>query len=1639
MEQTNSDSESETVTITYNLRVQNNPTQGLVFNNLSFNDNSNDITFDGILLKDILTSIMNDDGLKTILGNRSDTTHGQQLINQAITSTNTLSRTKNAKYLNESENLTRIAELDKSFSIETTSSLSNGNYPKIMILDKLPVLDNDIFNRRLKSLIIAYNQLNGIIVNDGLFQIGKYGKTKIQSNEIKEEHFKDTSSKKTLSAFLFFVAKTFMRIPIVLLTASTDVNTVESSIGDNNNNKQSIISLYKKLKTDIYPTDITQPGVNAEVNTKLIEGIQKTSKTASNLYNSYVNSKTPISIDMICFLLISFASLETSANYDYFIIAFCERLIYIINYWCAGISDNKKYSSKLGYLHSSEFKVTDTNDDGQKVIPTRSFASILQKIHNTNDNLITFVKIRKGRVIKDPTKDNAIINDGKTMNIRYSGIPDTETPEKQTDVLTQDGKILQFRYDPKIEPFYKQSENVLLPNSTKPTLLYTRNYVVPDYKYDFNIGPFTRIYDETSTNETIATKSNIFKTKIRDKLIESGDPVCIIGYGSSGSGKTSVLIQLSQPNEAPQPGILMYLSNDLGEKGYNNCSVQIIEFGKNGKEYKDGYVFDYNKMTGDVNEGAFRGQYIYNTGTGWKIKGSEFSMSSETKCTQGSMFNDILYFMEYQRLVKTTPNNPVSSRTHVIISMTYKDNSSSKTRQLFICDLAGVENTFDCTKIEDRDTTSITSFFTELNIGPEACPESQSDAPIGNNQVVRKMASIIESSTKLQSESKQLSKQLTHAVNNGHTPSASAVSKGRTPSAQAVSNQPQNDKPSENIQVVPNQHSEPAPTSSKTNSQYTTFGNMIKVNKSLTGGIPLNTGINSLKNYIAYYESYDQDFGKQIKTVLPQFENIADKIINNSFIRTNQKFPIGNYFNTVKNYISDYKNDVESKSVENINTSLRKLANVIDDLKSVNVPNTIIKLICDLNGNNLKYKANNVTNDRHCIISYKTVNIETPSMVKLKMIKSLFSNKFSNIIKIIKIIENFSENNLGRYDYDKYNTYNANTNMNKPITDRNSEILKKVDTLSKFLLRYVQYLFPVGSSTVGKKPTRFANIKQMKNHKEPTSQTDTDAIRFHDNFSFENWNAEGSDDFYNLITPLNLNDYTDLDNATYGQSLRIISYTDSQNPKLSVNVSVNDALEISVTYDSINDSPNFTQPNIKIINPLIENGKMQDVNCTFTRIFDNPKFLNSINAKCYRVDGKSDEMPITKKPTELSELKSIFNFTIPLNKITALFTNLTTIYENHKSLFNALYELKHKKKIKDNEKIPYLFYLKSNFLNEFTPEYNEFQLHMMFEHLRYYVNKDAKIKNNENYTLEYIDESLDEKNNKSSGGAIQKGGGTLPEECAYRTLEGKYINAFLKEMREGIAKYVRDVNNKKGLPSFFTKCLPIQCSPEFKECLGVDNYSIPKQNTKNESYGKLVDTVKNLVENENNIVFCVLCVMNFSEPGLAKDPPPIPYIDITELQQYYKILENIEYEKTFRDVKLIIQNILNCMNTIINDDSVKYYADKYEKGLILSLQTNYLNPIIENIKINNNNAGNAGDNTTYKIDTNVDIVDSNLRVIIMNVKAFIEFISNINAATMIGTGLFTDSVAKNFVEVNTCNATKNINTITYDVKQTTGK
>ena len=292
------------------------------------------------------------------------------------------------------------------------------------------------------------------------------------------------------------------------------------------------------------------------------------------------------------------------------------------------------------------------------------------------------------------------------------------------------------------------------------------------YNSDMYFGPFSRIYTPDMTNSDIVNDS-IFRESIEQKL-RNGTPVCIIGYGASGSGKTSTLVYFKPDTGKGQDGILSVLSNNLSDL-FDTVNIKVYEFeGNITKEYDaNGKVImeydpvaDYlirkyppetypvtvqskkNSETFNIlpnikksfieqrmNEqerldnldptNPMNSSFEYKYDKAWvktSSKYSSYEVSQEiyeqlsgpkyekdskyyqilpetTVDSKGPilMASDIVDFMDNKRSVAATANNPVSSRSHVIIFITYS--SSKKDREpstLVLCDFAGVENKFDC-------------------------------------------------------------------------------------------------------------------------------------------------------------------------------------------------------------------------------------------------------------------------------------------------------------------------------------------------------------------------------------------------------------------------------------------------------------------------------------------------------------------------------------------------------------------------------------------------------------------------------------------------------------------------------------------------------------------------------------------------------------------------------------------------------------------------------------------------------------------------------------------------------------------------------------------------------------------------------
>lgn len=268
---------------------------------------------------------------------------------------------------------------------------------------------------------------------------------------------------------------------------------------------------------------------------------------------------------------------------------------------------------------------------------------------------------------------------------------------------------------------------------------------------------FDGIFDSKMSNKDIATK-------LKRRFIKSDSrPLCFIGYGQSGSGKTSTLIQLDIPG-MQQDGILIELLHQIKP---DQVTVSMIEI------YQDEAAQESDKSCIGIGtkDNAKKGQIIQchpdgvksrkkinypsmknepNTSMRYvtigevldkqfddKTKGTirktsrENDQKTETvfnignysseKCT-GDDANNIGWFYTHEggsgeecldknfglkkyilmgfecREIAPTSNNKQSSRSHVVVSLKLdkKEWGEGNSRYIYVCDLAGVENVFDC-------------------------------------------------------------------------------------------------------------------------------------------------------------------------------------------------------------------------------------------------------------------------------------------------------------------------------------------------------------------------------------------------------------------------------------------------------------------------------------------------------------------------------------------------------------------------------------------------------------------------------------------------------------------------------------------------------------------------------------------------------------------------------------------------------------------------------------------------------------------------------------------------------------------------------------------------------------------------------
>jgi hypothetical protein len=262
----------------------------------------------------------------------------------------------------------------------------------------------------------------------------------------------------------------------------------------------------------------------------------------------------------------------------------------------------------------------------------------------------------------------------------------------------------------KIKPLLgveQKSKTVYIENNTKSVTVDCSHVENVNKKETY--GDFYGVFDDTFTNKDVYTGINgsgdiseldIDTNNIDEnpdtvspglystfKQVEDGYSIVLFGYGSSGTGKTFSLL-----GDKTTPGLLHYGLNNL--EGVKNIKLKYLF-----EQYIDKFVPTINKIRGKIinlirEVPQLRNYSIDET--------KEFQEYLNNKVNVNNLhINDINILTsileEYRKKhfrIKKTPNNPVSSRSHLY--MVYEiEFDNNKTGYITIVDTAGRESPTD--------------------------------------------------------------------------------------------------------------------------------------------------------------------------------------------------------------------------------------------------------------------------------------------------------------------------------------------------------------------------------------------------------------------------------------------------------------------------------------------------------------------------------------------------------------------------------------------------------------------------------------------------------------------------------------------------------------------------------------------------------------------------------------------------------------------------------------------------------------------------------------------------------------------------------------------------------------------------------
>ena len=389
------------------------------------------------------------------------------------------------------------------------------------------------------------------------------------------------------------------------------------------------------------------------------------------------------------------------------------RIDIILYFLIAGLVQRKDDLNN----NSVEFKDVFNYMIGLIQYTTKNLYEVMNKIKKMTGELSNEIKQRHN---KQPSRILTFI--------RLSSATPKETSDRfKWNVIDQNAMNIQYSDQP--IAFYNEIKDP----TGKITLEWKRNAERMVYPSNYWFGPFTKVYLPTDTNRMIA-EDRIFRQQI-EKRLRNLEPVCIIGYGASGSGKTTTLVYASYTTiergvskSVNENGILLLLADQLSKNvaidgvsytGFTECQVALYELeadtdSSNPAEKAICHKYPEDKenpltatrslITKDKEADNYTRKFVEGPVQYDKCTPDAVSRYSYKIGTTGTwvdsqnkgMEDKILDGIDRTRSIASTENNNQSSRSHIICVLTFLNTATGQLTTLIVCDFAGVENKFNC-------------------------------------------------------------------------------------------------------------------------------------------------------------------------------------------------------------------------------------------------------------------------------------------------------------------------------------------------------------------------------------------------------------------------------------------------------------------------------------------------------------------------------------------------------------------------------------------------------------------------------------------------------------------------------------------------------------------------------------------------------------------------------------------------------------------------------------------------------------------------------------------------------------------------------------------------------------------------------